>query len=176
MKEHRTKHLSASRRRAVRVLQKAADGTARSIAIAGGTAVIALLVLVCANAGSRLVGMPIRGAVECSGILGAVIASLALSSAQVHGNHITGGIAADRLPRGIRLALACICHAAGCLFFLLCAWEVTDIGLFALETGETIDGLGTLYPWFILLTVPGFLGEAAVLVCHLLICIISGRD
>ncbi|MBO4317160.1 MAG: TRAP transporter small permease subunit [Mailhella sp.] len=176
MKENSVKHLSASSRRAVRILQKTADGTARALAFFGGAAVLALLALVCANAGSRLAGMPIRGAVECSGILGAVIASLALSSAQVHGNHITGGIAADRLPRALRLALSCFCHAAGCLFFLLCAWEVADIGLFALETGETIDGLGALYPWFVLLTVPGFFGEAAVLACRLFICLISGRD
>jgi len=138
--------------------------------------VLALLALVCANAGSRLIGTPIRGAVECSGIFGALAAALALASAQVHGNHITGGIAADRLPRMLRLPLNLFCLAAASLFFMLCAWEIADIGLFALECGETVDGLGTLYPWFVLMAVPGFLGQAAVLACRFFLCLLTGKE
>ena len=159
-----------------RFLEGAIRNTSRCLALPGGIAVIALLLLVCSNAGSRIFGISIRGAVECSGILGALTASLALSSAQVHGNHITGGIASARLPGRLRLIPEIFSLLTGCFFFLLCAYEVADIGIFALESGEVVDGLGSLYPLFILLTVPGFLGQAIVLGCRLIICLLTGKE
>jgi len=161
---------------AVRILRSASSKLSGALALFAGIAAIALLLLVCANAGFRFLGLPIRGAVESSGIFCAIAAALALGSAQTHGNHICGGIAASRLPRPLRFFLNIACLAAGCAFFLLCAWEVADIGLFALETGEVIDGLGALYPWCILMTVPGFLGHAAVIAMRLSICLITGKD
>ena len=161
---------------AVRALNSASSKMSAALAVFAGIAVLALLLLVCANAGARFLALPIRGAVESSGIFCALAAALALSGAQVHGNHICGGIAAERLPGPLRFLLNAACLAAGSAFFLLCAWEVADIGLFALETGETIEGMGALYPYCILMTVPGFLGHAAVLAMRLAACLLTGKD
>ena len=161
---------------AVSVLRWASSKLSAVLAVFAGIAVLSLLLLVCANAGARFLGLPIRGAVESSGIFCALAAALALSSAQVHGNHICGGIAANRLPRPLRFFLNIVCLVVGSAFFLLCAWEIADIGLFALEAGEIIDGMGSLYPYCILMTVPGFLGHAAVLAMRLVLCLITGKD
>ncbi len=161
---------------AVCILRSASSKLSAVLAFFAGIAVLALLLLVCANAGARFLGLPIRGAVESSGIFCALAAALALSSAQIHGNHVSGGVAANRLPGSLRFLLSIACLAASSAFFLLCAWEIADIGLFAMETGETIDGMGALYPYCILMTVPGFLGHAAVLAMRLCICLMTGKD
>ena len=77
-------------------------------------------------------------------------------------------MAIQRLPCTFRLVLDALACLSGALFYSAAAWELLDLGLFTLETGETVDGAGELYPWFILLTVPGFVGQAVIM--FLLFC------
>ena len=146
------------------------------LAIMGGAALVCLLVLVCLNAGGRLFDMPIRGAVESSGLLGALVGTLALGYAQIHGNHIAGGVFAGSLPRPLRIVLHELCLLGCCAFFLFCAYEIADIGLFALECGETDEGVGDLFPYFVLGTVPGYVGQSFVLFCSFLQTLLTGRE
>lgn len=164
-----------SRRRAA-VLYRAADAIASGLAHVAFLAFLLLICLVCANAGARAFGLPLRGAVESSGLMGAVTASLALGLAQVHHNHITGGVALRMLPRGVRRGLYLLSCVLGAVFFAAAAWEIFDMALFTLEIGETVDGVGSLYPWIIMLTVPGFAGQAIILVLLMIGAVLTGEE
>ena len=149
---------------------------ARFLAVGAGVALVALMGLVCANAAARGLGFPIRGAVESSGLLGALTAALALSYAQVHHNHITGGVAMRMLPPGLRRLSDILACLIALVLYAAASWELLDLGLFTMETGETVDGVGTFFPWFILLTVPGFLGQAVLMICLLAPLLPSGEQ
>ena len=155
--------ISIQRQGLIRGLERAQRGLAQGLAALGGLFLCLLVLLVCLNAATRFFGFPLRGAVESSGLLGALAAALALGYAQIHRNHITGGVAIEALPPRLRRILDLLAMAAGAVFFTLAAWELADLGLFTLESGETVDGVGGLYPWLILLTVPGFLGQALIM-------------
>lgn len=157
-------------------LQQARRGIALSLAALGAVFLLLLLALVCSNAGARLLEMPLRGAVESSGLLGALAGTLALGYAQVSRNHITGGVAAHSLPRPVRRGLDALAHAVGAAFFALAAWELWDMALFTLESGETIDGVGALYPWLIMLSVPGFLGQAVIMLLLFCTTLLTGEE
>lgn len=158
------------------LLKRIRRALAVGLACVGGGFLLLLLVLVCLNAVTRFFGLPLRGAVESSGLLGALAAALALGYAQIHHNHITGGSAFARLPRSVRHGLDLLAQAAGVLFFALAAWELADLALFTLESGETVDGVGELYPWLILATVPGFAGQALIVALTMCITLLHGEQ
>lgn len=159
-----------------RYLQQARRGIALGLAALGAVFLVLLLGLVCSNAGARLLEIPLRGAVESSGLLGALAGTLALGFAQINHNHITGGVAAHSLPRWARRGLDALAHAAGAAFFALAAWELWDLALFTLESGETIDGVGALYPWLIMLSVPGFLGQTVIMLLFFCTTLLTGEE
>lgn len=137
---------------------------AGALACIGGLAFLLLFVTVCANAGTRAFGFPIRGAVESSGLFCALTAALAMAYAQTHGNHIGGGVLSRQLPALLRRLLDAVAALIGAAIYSMAAYELYDLAAFSFETGETIDGVGTLYPWLIMLTVPGFAGLAIIMV------------
>ena len=137
---------------------------AGALACIGGVAFLLLFVTVCANAATRAFGFPIRGAVESSGLFCALTAALAMAYAQTHGNHIGGGVLSRQLPALLRRLLDALAALIGAAIYSMVAYELYDLAIFSLETGETIDGVGTLYPWLIMFTVPGFAGLAIIMV------------
>ena len=134
-------------------------------ALAAGSAIclLALLALVCANVAGRALDMPLRGAVESSGLIGGLSAALALALAQVHNNHVTGGVAFGTLPRWLRWLLDILANLVAFAFFALAAWELVDLSLFSLEIGESVEGLGQAYPWLIMVSALGFAGQALIM-------------
>ena len=145
-------------------LHRAERYLAGVLACVGGVAFLLLFITVCANAATRAVGLPIRGAVESSGLFCALTAALAMGYAQTHGNHIGGGVLSGRLPALLRRVLDGMAALLGAAIYSMAAYELYDLAQFSLETGETIDGVGTLYPWLIMLTVPGFAGLALIMI------------
>ena len=138
------------------------------LAVVGGVFFLILLGVVCVNVTTRSFDMPIRGAVESSGLFSGLTAALAIGYAQICHNHITGGVAIQTLPRFLRRILDALAAIIGIVFYCAATWEMLDLGLFTLETGETIDGVGALYPWLILMTAPGFAGQAVIM--FLILC------
>lgn len=145
-------------------LHRAERCLAGALACIGGAAFLLLFVTVCANAATRAFGFPIRGAVESSGLFCALTAALAMAYAQTHGNHIGGGVLSGRLPALLRRLLDAVAALLGAAIYSMAAYELYDLAAFSLETGEIIDGVGMLYPWLIMLTVPGFAGLACIMV------------
>lgn len=161
---------------AVRLLNGLSKKTSDLLAVLGGAAAILLLAIVCLNAFGRLVDFPIRGAVETCGLLGALTGTMALPFAQFGGHHPLGGVMAERLPFFFRHSLYLLSQALCCAFFLFCAYEVYDTALFALEMGEEVDGVGAAYPYIVFACVPGFLGEALVHCCSMLLSAMTGKE
>ena len=159
--------MSATETVAVRLrsrLHRAQRYLAGALACIGGVAFLLLFITVCANAATRAIGFPIRGAVESSGLFCALTAALAMGYAQTHGNHIGGGVLSGRLPAPLRRLLDAVAALLGAAIYCMAAYELYDLAIFSLETGETIDGVGALYPWLIMLTVPGFAGLSCIMV------------
>jgi len=159
---------------ACRALRGIERWTVRVLAGPSAVAIAALFALVCLNVAGRAFGIPVRGAVESSGVLCGAGAALALGYAHLQRAHIEGGVAATRLPgllRGLLNGLSLLVTGA---FFGVAAYELWDLAMFAFESGETVDGIGEWYPWFLAAASLGFAGEACVTVCGFARFVLSG--
>ena len=159
---------------ACRTLRAVERWTVRLLAVPSAAAIAALFALVCFNVAGRAFGIPVRGAVESSGVLCGAGAALALGYAQIQHAHIEGGVAAARLPGWLRSLLNGLSLLATGAFFAVAAYELWDLGMFAFESGETVDGIGEWYPWFLVAASLGFAGEACVMACCLARSVLSG--
>ena len=159
---------------ACRVLRGVERWTVRLLAVPSAIAIAALFALVCFNVAGRSLGIPVRGAVESSGVLCGAGAALALGYAQLQHAHIEGGVAAARLPTWLRTLFNGLSLLASSAFFAAAAYELWDLAMFAFESGETVDGIGEWYPWFLAATSLGFAGEACVMGCAFLRAVLSG--
>ena len=158
---------------ACRVLRGVERWTVRLLAVPSAIAIAALFALVCFNVAGRSLGIPVRGAVESSGVLCGAGAALALGYAQLQHAHIEGGVAAARLPAWLRTLFNGLSLLASSAFFAAAAYELWDLAMFAFESGETVDGLGECYPWFLAASAFGFAGEACVMGCAFLRAVLS---
>ncbi len=114
---------------------------ARLLAWAGGLALVATMLLSCANIVLRAVWVPVPGAYELIGFAGAVLTAFSLSYTQLHKTHISVGILAKRLPRALRRTCALAAVLASSLLFLLVAEETARWGLYLERTGELSETL-----------------------------------
>ncbi|MBR4747615.1 MAG: TRAP transporter small permease subunit, partial [Desulfovibrio sp.] len=120
---------------ACRVLRSVERWTVRLLAVPSACAIAALFALVCFNVAGRALGIPVRGAVESSGVLCGAGAALALGYAHLQHAHIEGGVAAARLPSLLRALLNGLSLLATSAFFGAAAYELWDLGMFAFESG-----------------------------------------
>jgi TRAP-type C4-dicarboxylate transport system permease small subunit len=90
------------------------------IMIGGSIVILAIILLVVADVSGRyLFNSPIKGSLELSGIMLAIIAFLCFSYALIQRTHIRMTLILDRLPVRLKLIAEILAGIAGIVFFLL---------------------------------------------------------
>ncbi len=117
----------------------------RLLILVGGTALVAMVVLTCANIFMRAVSAPIRGTFELMGFFGALVASLSLGYTQLHRGHIAVDVLVQRFPGRIRKILISLNNAVCALFFTMVAWQIADKAAVLRDTGEVTETLRIAY-------------------------------
>ncbi|NPU86030.1 MAG: TRAP transporter small permease [Syntrophaceae bacterium] len=88
-----------------------------------GAAVVAMMLLTCADIVMRFFGKPLPGVYDLVGFLGAVSVSFALAYTSVQRGHVAVEIVMERLPQRIQFRLQCIGNLGGAVFFLFLMWQ-----------------------------------------------------
>lgn len=101
-----------------------------------GVAVVAMMLLTCADIVMRFFGKPLPGVYDLVGFLGAVSVSFALAYTSVQRGHVAVEILMEKLPRRVQFRLLSIGNLAGAVFFLFLTWQSFLYARELLDTGE----------------------------------------
>jgi len=88
-----------------------------------GAAVIAMMLVTCADVVLRLFRRPVPGAYEIIGFLCAVVASFSLAYTSLEKGHIAVEILVERLPRPAQVVIEAVVSLLGSALFALLAWQ-----------------------------------------------------
>ena len=136
-------------------LETLSEKIAKGLTLLAGIALVAMMVLACANMVLRAVWVPVQGTFEMMGFLGAVVASFSLAFAQRQKSHIAVGMLLARFPAPVRRLADAATNLASCLFFLLAGWETWKWANFLVDTGEISATLGIVYYPFVFAAAAG---------------------
>ena len=90
------------------------------IMVGGSIVILAIVLLVVADVSGRyLFNSPIKGSLELSGVMLAIVAFLCFSYALIQRTHIRMTLLLDRLPVRLQLIAEIVAGVAGIVFFLL---------------------------------------------------------
>ena len=104
------------------------------IAAAG---LVAAMIVVCINViGRGFFQSPLKGTVDISSLLGALIIAGAIPYTQVLKGHIRIGLFVDRLPHRVRYITECIMHLIGFALFAVISWQTILFCITTSEVGE----------------------------------------
>jgi len=88
-------------------------------------AIVAMMLLTCADVILRFFQHPILGTYELVGFLGTMVIAFALAYTSIERGHIAVEILVDRLPAKAQNMLDGVNHLIGAALFLLIAWQST---------------------------------------------------
>ncbi len=108
----------------MRVLDRFSRSTNRLLVWIGGTFLLAMIVLTCANIFLRLVWVPVRGTFELMGFFGAIVAAFALGYTQINRGHIAVDVLVNTFSERARRVVHTINSLVCALFVALCAWQI----------------------------------------------------
>jgi len=103
--------------------------------VAGG-ALVAIMLLTCADVILRSFGRPIPGTFEVVGFLCVVVIAFAIAYTQILRGHISVEIVVSRLPQRARAAVSAITCLFCLVFFILLAWQSGVFGTILWLSGE----------------------------------------
>ena len=95
----------------------------------GGSVLVAMIVLTCANIFLRQLGLPIRGTFELMGFMGALIFALSLGYSSEKKEHIYVSILFHRLPIPFQRGAKLLSDLISLLFFGLLSFQLVKNGL-----------------------------------------------
>jgi len=106
------------------------------------TALIAVMVIVCANVvGRGFFAKPVKGTVEIVGLLGGVIIAWAISYTQMIKGHIRIDLFMERLPPRIQYIVDSLMYLFSLLLFCIISWQSFLFAKSKSETGELSEVL-----------------------------------
>ena len=123
------------------VLDHAARQVNRWFCWLGGTALVCMTGIACANILLRPFGYPWKGAYETVGFLGAVIFASGLGYAQITGSHISVNILDAWYPEKVKRILKGMNHFICMGLFGLLSWKLFRYATMIAHSGETSDTL-----------------------------------
>jgi TRAP-type C4-dicarboxylate transport system permease small subunit len=135
--------------RVTRVLEKIANSLNKWFIWIGGSALLCMIGIACANMLLRPLGSPLRGAYELVGFLGAMTVAFALGYAQMTRAHIAVDILVTRYSKKTSKTMNAISSFLSGVFFILVAWQVFVFGTTIWKRGETSETLRIIYHPFV---------------------------
>jgi len=101
----------------------------RGFNVLAGTAVVAMMLLTCADVILRLFRHPVPGTYEIVGFLGTVVISFSLAYTSLEKGHIAVELLIEKLPRRIQTGVESVTSFIGGALFALIAWQSnTSVG------------------------------------------------
>jgi TRAP-type C4-dicarboxylate transport system permease small subunit len=122
--------------------------TSRHLNTIAGAAIVAMMLLTCADVVLRLFDRPIPGTYEIIGFLGALAVALALAHTSVEKGHIAVDLLVNLLPPRIQLLLDAFGALTGTAIFGAVTWQSALYALDLRQSGEVSATLGmAVYPF-----------------------------
>jgi TRAP-type C4-dicarboxylate transport system permease small subunit len=104
-------------------LTKGIARLSRALNTLAGAAIVAMMLLTCADVVFRLLRQPIPGTYEMVGFLGTIVASFALAYTSLEKGHIAVEILVERFPRRLQTLIESAASLAGGALFSLLGWQ-----------------------------------------------------
>jgi TRAP-type C4-dicarboxylate transport system permease small subunit len=101
-----------------------------------GTAVVAMMLLTCADVILRLFRRPVPGTYEIIGFLGTVVISFSLAYTSLEKGHIAVELFMERLPRRIRTGVESVISLISAALFALITWQSIAYAVDLKQSGE----------------------------------------
>jgi TRAP-type C4-dicarboxylate transport system permease small subunit len=117
----------------------------RLLVFCGGSCLVGMVVLTCANIASRAVWVPIRGTFELMGYCGAVVTASALAYTQLNRGHIAVNVLISKFSKQTQRRLNAFNNAACALFFALVTWQMVLKAHGFVTTGEVSETLRIIF-------------------------------
>jgi TRAP-type C4-dicarboxylate transport system permease small subunit len=127
----------------------------RLLVFVGGSFLVGMIVLTCANIASRTVWQPIRGTFELMGYFGAVVTALALAYTQLNRGHIAVNVLIHRFSKKTQRRLNAFNNTVCAVFFTMVAWQVGLKAHSFMKTGEVSETLRVIFYPFTYLVAAG---------------------
>lgn len=124
--------------------------------VAGGIALMIVMVLATGNVLLRIFGVPFTGSYEIVSFVGAIVTAAALGYTQRHKDHIIVDIVSDKFPPGIKRLVNAVSYLVITGFFAVVAWQTTEWGLMIRESGELSETQKIAYDPFVFGVALGF--------------------
>ena len=129
-----------------------------------GAAVVAMMLLTCADVLLRLLRHPIPGTYELVGFLGTVIVSFSLALTSLSKGHIAVEILVEKLPRRVQVGIEAGTSLIGAALFAIITWQSLVYAADIRQSGEVSVTLTMpIYPF-----IYGIAAGSALLVLVLL--------
>lgn len=117
--------------------------------LAGGAALLALMLLATGNVALRVLGIPFIGSYEIISFLGAIVTAAALGYTQRNRDHIIVDIISARFPAGPKRIVNAISYLVTCIFFSVISWQTAKWGVIIRESGELSETQKIAYDPFV---------------------------
>jgi TRAP-type C4-dicarboxylate transport system permease small subunit len=143
--------------------------------VAGGVALLALVLLATANVALRIVRVPVSGTYEIVSFLGAVVTAGALGYTQKRKDHIVVDILSGTFPDPVKRALDGVNYAVTTALFAVVSWQTFAWGRRLMESGELSETLKIAYHPFVFFVSLGFGVLALTLFLDLLATLLAKR-
>lgn len=128
----------------------------KGLMIAGGIAILALMILATGNVVLRIFHMPYGGCYEIVSFLGAIVTASALGYTQRNRDHIVVDIISEKFPPTIRKIVDVVSYLVIAVFFAVIARQTFLWGLKIQESGELSETLKIIYHPFVFGVALGF--------------------
>jgi TRAP-type C4-dicarboxylate transport system permease small subunit len=143
--------------------------------VAGGVALLALVLLATANVALRIARVPVSGTYEIVSFLGAVVTAGALGYTQKRKDHIVVDILSGKFPDPVKRALDGVNYAVTTALFAVVSWQTFAWGRRLQQTGELSETLKIAYHPFVFFVSLGFGVLALTLFLDLLATLLAKR-
>lgn len=128
----------------------------KAMMVAGGIAMLAIMILATGNVAMRLFHIPFSGSYEIISFLGAVVTASALGYTQRNRDHIVVDILSAKFPQGVKRLLNAVSYFIICVFFVVVSQQTFLWGLRIRESGELSETLKIIYHPFVFGVALGF--------------------
>ena len=105
------------------IFEKLGYGLARKMYWVAGTAIVAMMLLTCADVVLRYFRRPIPGTYELVCFLGAVAVSFAMAHTSIEKGHVSVSFIVSLFPSRLQRLIECITICFGLFLFSLIAWQ-----------------------------------------------------
>lgn len=117
-------------------LERSVSSIARKFNWVAAAAVIAMMVLTCADVILRFFRHPIPGTYEMVGLLGTIVVSFSLAHTSVMRGHISVEFVIQKLPKRVQIVIDGINSLLGAALFGLITWQSLLYAKNLMHTGE----------------------------------------